>query len=381
MNLPVTKIQYIHVTPGRRILAVSDIHGHRAYLQKVLEMANFSKEDLLFVVGDLLEKGPDSLGTLRYVMELYKAGNVVPLIGNVDAYRMYFIQKMDADTAEELWQYIKSCRTWYGSSFYEELAKECGYELCCGKDVLAAREPIAEHFREELDFLAGLPTVVETERFVFVHGGLKEKAVEENAKHDVFALTKYDGFADRTPHVFEKCVVTGHWPVALYNGSIQQYNPLYCKEKNILSMDGGCGIKSEGQLNLVVIPHMDCGMEEISHISYDELPMLLAKETQEAGEDSLFIRWTDREIQILEKGKEFSYVHHVRSGRDLYVPTSLLYTDTECLDYSDYVLPVEIGDRLSLVLKTSRGCIVKKNGVVGWYTGRYEEKEPSETTP
>lgn len=373
MNLPVTKIQYLDVEPGRRILVTCDIHGHLEHLKKVLEMACFCKEDLLFVVGDLLEKGPDSLGTLRYVMELYQGGNVIPLIGNVDAYRMYFIDKLNADTAKELWQYVKSCRGWYGSSFYDELAKECGTHLQSAEDVLEAKEIITEHFREELDFLAKLPTVVETQNYVFVHGGLREKEIADNAKHDVFALTKYDGFADKTPHKFEKCVVTGHWPVALYSGSVQQYNPVYCEEKNILSVDGGCGIKNEGQLNLLVIPHMDCGMEEISHFSYDALPLIRAKEAQEAGEDSLFIRWTDREIRILERGEEFSYVHHVRSGRDLYVPTSLLYTDTECLDYSDYVLPVKACDILSLALKTSRGCIAKKNGVVGWYRGAYEE--------
>ncbi len=373
MNLPVTKMQYLDVEPGRRILVTSDIHGHSKHLKKVLEMAGFCKNDLLFVVGDLLEKGPDSLGVLRYVMELCKVGNVVPLIGNVDAYRTYFIDGLCVETAQELWQYVKSCRGWYGSSFYDELARECGYNLQSAEDVLAAKETIIEHFREEFDFLAGLPTVVETDKYVFVHGGLREEKIAENGKHDVFALTKYDGFADKTPHMFEKCVVVGHWPVALYSGSVQQYNPVYCREKNILSVDGGCGIKSEGQLNLLVIPRMNCGIEESYHVSYDELPMIRAKEVQKASEESLFIRWTDREIRILERGEEFSYVHHVNSGRELYVPTSLLYTDMECLDYSDYMLSVEIGDKLSLAMKTSKGCVVKKNGVVGWYCGEYEE--------
>ncbi len=366
MNLPVTKIQYIDVAPEKRILVTSDIHGHLSHLKKVLEMACFCKEDLLFVVGDLLEKGPDSLGTLRYVMELFKSGNVIPLIGNVDAYRMYFIHRLNADTAKELWQYVKSCRGWYGSSFYDELAKECGYDLQSPEDVLAAKETIAEHFREEFAFLADLPTVVETQKYVFVHGGLWEKEIAENQKHDIFALTKYDGFADKTPHVFEKCVVTGHWPVALYSDSVQQYNPVYCKEKNILSIDGGCGIKDEGQLNLLVIPHIHCAPEETYHFSYDALPLIQAKKAQEASKDALFIRWTNREIRILERGEEFSYVHHVDSGRELYVPTSLLYTDTECLDYCDGRLAVEAGDVLSLVMKTSKGCIAKNKGVVGW---------------
>ena len=66
-------------------------------------------------------------------------------------------------------------------------------------------------------------------------------------------------------------------------------------------------------------------------------------------------------------------MHHLHSGRVLEVPTSLLYGDGECMDYSDYVLPVKKGEMLSLVQKTAHGCIVKKDGVVGWYLGEYEE--------
>lgn len=41
-----------------------------------------------------------------------------------------------------------------------------------------------------------------------------------------------------------------------------------------------------------------------------------------------------------------------------------------CDDYTDYVLPVSPGDALALVEVTPDGCIVKKNGVVGWYFGK-----------
>lgn len=42
------------------------------------------------------------------------------------------------------------------------------------------------------------------------------------------------------------------------------------------------------------------------------------------------------------------------------------------MDVTDYLLPVRAGDRLSLVRKTSRGWIVKKDGVTGWYLGRVQ---------
>ena len=94
MKQPVTRIQQYKVAAGRRILVTSDIHGHLDYLRKVLEMAAFSEEDLLIIVGDMIEKGNNSLGTVRYIMELCKKGNVIPLIGNVDAYRLKLIGEL-----------------------------------------------------------------------------------------------------------------------------------------------------------------------------------------------------------------------------------------------------------------------------------------------
>ena len=43
---------------------------------------------------------------------------------------------------------------------------------------------------------------------------------------------------------------------------------------------------------------------------------------------------------------------------------------TRCEDSTDYRLPVEPGDALSIVRATSRGYLAKKAGVTGWYTGR-----------
>ena len=49
-----------------------------------------------------------------------------------------------------------------------------------------------------------------------------------------------------------------------------------------------------------------------------------------------------------------------------------------CEDTSDYRLAVEPGDRLSIVEETSRGRLVKKDGVTGWYFGRLKGPEREE---
>lgn len=53
-----------------RDLLVSDLHGMRAQLMDALERVGFDvQHDRLICVGDLVDKGPDSLGTLRLLDE------------------------------------------------------------------------------------------------------------------------------------------------------------------------------------------------------------------------------------------------------------------------------------------------------------------------
>lgn len=43
---------------GRRVLAISDIHGNLPFLKGVLAAAHYGPDDILVLVGDLVEKGP-----------------------------------------------------------------------------------------------------------------------------------------------------------------------------------------------------------------------------------------------------------------------------------------------------------------------------------
>ena len=91
------RILPLRIEPGRRILVVSDIHGNLPYLKGLLQKAAFSAGDELIINGDVLEKGPDSLGTLRYIMDLSRRGNVHTVCGNCDGWINIFTQDADHD--------------------------------------------------------------------------------------------------------------------------------------------------------------------------------------------------------------------------------------------------------------------------------------------
>ena len=92
-----TTVQRVQFPDNRRILMISDLHGHASGLRVLLEEAHFSEQDVLVIVGDLVEKGPENLQTIRYVMELCRKYTVYPVMGNVDLWRVECLLSDDPD--------------------------------------------------------------------------------------------------------------------------------------------------------------------------------------------------------------------------------------------------------------------------------------------
>ena len=349
--------------PGenRRILAVSDIHGNLPYFRSLLEKAGFSKEDELIIVGDFLEKGPCSLETLRFVMELCRQGNVHALCGNCDDWDTLFLPGAPAD--EDVVRYIK----WRKNSLLWDMCKELGLEA---EDYPRSKELIRRHFAPELDFLASLPHVIETENFIFAHGGIRPDLALE--QQEAGQIQRFDDFMNQGFR-FDKWVIVGHWPVMLYGTDRVCANPVIDRESRIISIDGGCVLKDDGQLNALVIPQRDS--RDFDFIAYDPFPEMTVLDAQDESESSYYIRWGDNRVQVLRRGEEFSRCRHVRTGWEMDILTKYLYSEEEitscndCTDYRPRLLP---GDRVSVVERCSDKWFIKHKGVSGWYSGRLE---------
>ena len=365
-----------NIEKGRRVLVTSDIHGHVEYLKKVLAKANFTQDDVLIINGDLTEKGPASLECIRYVLELMKNHTVYYLSGNVDFWRVHAIKNLSEGNADSFISTVLNLRKWKGTSLFDEMARELGIPLNTASDALAAKERLLCAFLKEISLLENAPTILSCGNYIFVHGGLRSSVLSENVGIDAWSLLKYDSFLTNAP-AFDCYVVVGHWPVTIYNEKIANADPVVCEEKRIISIDGGCGLKTDGQLNLYVIPDIYSDSAEYNYnVRYDTFPKIRALDAQNPSETSLNIHWGDTNIILLEKGDEFSLVEHVSSGYRLRMYNEYIYgfeKNTTCNDYTDAVLAVSAGDELSLICKTSEGCIVKKNGRTGWYYGEFEE--------
>ena len=52
-----------------RTYAISDVHGMGHLLDRMLEKIAFSEADRLYILGDLIDRGPDPAGVLDLAME------------------------------------------------------------------------------------------------------------------------------------------------------------------------------------------------------------------------------------------------------------------------------------------------------------------------
>lgn len=362
------RIRSMNIEPGKRILVMSDIHANVPYFEGALKLAGFCDRDELIINGDFLEKGKESLRLLRMLMEMTEKGNVHLVCGNCDDWAdMYHPDFRDYinDYILKYLQYRKSGLIW-------DLCLEQGIDVMTLKDFRPVKEQFREQYAEIWDFLNRVPHAIDAGSIVFAHAGMTPgKPLEQQ---DSMELDRVDALRN-TDCRYDRWLVVGHWPVVLYGENIVCANPIIDQDRKIISIDGGCSLKDDGQLNCLIIP--DIRSEDFSFVAYDPFPTATALDDQKESDRSYYIRWGDSQVEVLERGKEFSRCRHIRTGYEMDILTKYLFTEdriTGCNDTTDYVLPVNAGDTLRIVERTGRGVFAKKNGVSGWYFGRLIHK-------
>lgn len=301
------KVRQITLPPDKRVICISDIHGNLDLFKRLLDKIDYSNGDILILLGDLYTKGDKCHETLKYIIEMSCKPGVYILRGNCDGIKEYVTED------EKLW-------------------------------------------------LNSLPHILESEEYIFVHGGITSNNLEEQ---DAAACMKNDAFMEKGLK-FKKFVITGHWPTVNYTHRIPCHNPIVDGESRIISIDGGTVLKGAGQLNAFII----CG-KAFSFEYIDALPIIKIHKAQAVSGGSLNITWFDRFVEVFEEGETFSLYKHLKTGKILLLPNRLVWTDKDgnlcqCDNGTDYYLPVEEGEAVSLVDSFEGKILAKKNGTVGW---------------
>jgi len=180
-----------------RHLAIGDIHGCVNALRSLVELISPHPDDTIVMLGDYVDRGPDSARVLDFVIELGETRNLVPLRGN---HEIMMLEARDKT----------SCLySWLGYGGKETLRS---YPATGDDEGPFATVPDA-HF----DFLENsLVSYHECETHFFVHANADANvALDDQSEANLYWRT----YKDPARHCSDKIMVCGHtvqhsgWPV------------------------------------------------------------------------------------------------------------------------------------------------------------------------
>ena len=213
------------------IYVTSDIHGNYEKYIQIFDAINFKEEDTLYVIGDVIDRGKDSIKILEDMMCHV---NIIPLIGNHEYLGLSILKKLVVEVTEETLdildeKLIEMMLVWYengGESTLEEFKKlEKDYQ------------------NDILDYISEFELYQEVscngQDYILVHAGLGGFEADRPI-HSYFIDELIDTRTDYGRQYFDnKILVTGHTPVQAIkenNGKDKIY-----KNLNHIAIDCGCG--------------------------------------------------------------------------------------------------------------------------------------------
>ncbi|MBN2899601.1 MAG: metallophosphoesterase [Clostridia bacterium] len=355
------RIIKIKETDNYRVVVISDAHAHLTALKTVIERVNLQPEDYLVILGDFINRGYDSIGTFNYVREIAKRDRTFVLKGNHES----FMQRPfdDNDHMAEILAYFKKDPY---ETFLHKLALKTNFNLYECTDAQTFRQHILTNFDEELDYLRNLPILLYFDDMLFVHGGFEP---EFDIETEETKFLKYD-FFNRKGSVQECMTIVGHFPTCILRSDHLSNQPYFNFEKNIISIDGGCGVKITGELNAFIIEKMD-GLKRYDCIQYNNFPKAFIKSTYDfPAEMTTHVHWPHRNFDLIEKGEAMSRCFHRETGRYFSVFNSLLMEDEMGIklktDFANTFFNVPIGTEVSVCKVYDDCALVKYNELFGW---------------
>lgn len=195
--------------------AISDIHGCAATFKKLLDRISFSKEDILYLLGDYIDRGPDSKGVIDHIWYLLEEGYQVHCLRGNHEQMLLDNLKNDSLNAGEHRETLQSFQEILGTNALES------YFL----------------------WMKALPYYFTTEDFILVHAGLNFGAENplEDKREMIWIRYWYD---DIDPQwLGDRIIVHGHSPTKQLDikRSIEELIDIPA-----VNIDAGCVFESFG---------------------------------------------------------------------------------------------------------------------------------------
>jgi serine/threonine protein phosphatase 1 len=184
-----------------RLIAIADIHGCLPALNAVLAAVAPQPADTIVMLGDYVDRGPDSCAVLDALIALARETHLVPLLGNHDE------------------MMLKICRG--RSDLLPDWLIYGGYATLASYGAASPAGIRPDH----LDFLHACRTYFETDRHIFMHANYRADLPLALQSRDVLLWESLKRGLPG-PHFSGKIAVVGH--TAQKSGEILDLGYLKC---------------------------------------------------------------------------------------------------------------------------------------------------------
>lgn len=206
-------------SPARQFI-IGDIHGCAKTFKALLKQLSLTKEDQLFILGDLINRGENSKKVIKKILKLRKQSyNIHVLRGNHEQQFLDYVTLMPV-------------------SFYQRYLKRAKMKDFMNKD--------GEIKKKYFKFFKSLPHYLEIDTAFLVHAGFNS----ENTFSDAASMMTIRKIDTEKLKLNGKRLIHAHTPVSLTK--IQEM----CTEKKMrINLDNGCilGKKAKDMGNLVCL--------------------------------------------------------------------------------------------------------------------------------
>ncbi len=210
---------------------MSDLHGQYEKFLQMLDTIHFSDDDDLYILGDVVDRGPQSVELLR---DMSMRMNVFPILGNHDMTAALLLKKLCVEITEDN----------YASQLNPEILKILAmWQMDGGQVTLDGFKKLSVDEREVLIEYLEEFTPYETveaagNRFILVHGGIPyEKRNLPLSKQSVHELViERPNYTKR--YYNDVYLVTGHTPTINIG---EEYRGRIYRGNGHIAIDCGAG--------------------------------------------------------------------------------------------------------------------------------------------
>ncbi|SFA90239.1 serine/threonine protein phosphatase 1 [Acetitomaculum ruminis DSM 5522] len=208
---------------------IGDIHGEYEQLLELLKKMKITKEDTLYIIGDILDRGPHPI---KAMLKLMSMPNVINIVGNHEVMALECLKFLNKEITDESIagldkEMVDNLLTW-----------QCNGSVTT---VGEFKELDAEMRQEVIDYISDFSLYEEAEvngnKYLLVHAGIgnfsPEKSMEEYSLHDLV----WDRPDYGKKYFEDTYLVTGHTPTQIIESN-KKPGKIY-RDNNHIALDCG----------------------------------------------------------------------------------------------------------------------------------------------